>query len=37
MYAYVLDGKGPDKVTLPDVYSYTPVGGLIPLSKCVDA
>ena len=21
MYAYVLDGKGPDKVTLPDVYS----------------
>lgn len=33
MYAYVLDGKGPDKVTLPDVYSYTPVGGLIPLSK----
>lgn len=33
MYAYVLDGKGPDKVTLPDVYSYTPIGGLIPLSK----
>ena len=33
MYAYVLDGKGPDKVTLPDVYSYTPVGGLIPLPK----
>lgn len=33
MYAYVLDGKGPDKVTLPDVYSYTPVGGLIPLSN----
>ena len=29
MYAYVLDGK----VTLPDVYSYTPIGGLIPLSK----
>ena len=33
IYAYVLDGKGPDKVTLPDVYSYTPIGGLIPLSK----
>lgn len=33
MYVYVLDGNGPDKVTLPDVYSYTPVGGLIPLSK----
>lgn len=33
MYAYVLDGKGPDKITLPDVYSYTPIGGLIPLSK----
>ena len=33
MYAYALNGNGPDKVTLPDVYSYTPVGGLIPLSK----
>lgn len=33
MYAYVLDEKGPDKITLPDIYSYTPVGGLIPLSK----
>ena len=33
MYAYVLNGKGPDKITLPDVYSYTPVGGLVPLSK----
>ena len=26
-------GKVADKVTLPDVYSYTPVGGLIPLSN----
>ena len=33
MYAYVLDGKGPDELTLPDVYSYSPVGGLIPLPK----
>lgn len=33
MYAYVLDGKGPEKITLPDVYSYTPVGGVISLPK----
>lgn len=33
MYAYVSAGNRPDKVTLPDVYSYTPVGGLIPLGK----
>lgn len=33
MYAYVLDDKGPEKITLPDVYSYTPVGGLIALPK----
>ena len=33
MYAYALDEKGPEKITLPDAYSYTPVGGLIPLSK----
>ncbi|WP_253288638.1 TadE/TadG family type IV pilus assembly protein [Blautia sp. MSJ-19] len=31
MYAYVLDGSGPEEITLPDVYRYTPVGGLIPL------
>ena len=24
---------GRDKVTLPDIYSYTPIGGLIPLAK----
>lgn len=33
MYAYVLDGKGPEKITLPDLYSYTPVGGLTVLPK----
>lgn len=33
MYAYVLDGKGPEEITLPDVYSYTPPGGIIPLPK----
>lgn len=33
MYAYVLDGKGTEEITLPDVYSYTPVGGVIPLPK----
>lgn len=31
MYAYVLDGKGPAELTFPDVYSYQPVGGLLPL------
>lgn len=33
MYAYVLDGKGPEEITLPDFYSYTPVGALVPLPK----
>lgn len=33
MYAYVLDGSAPDEITLPDAYSYTPVGALVPLSK----
>lgn len=33
MYAYVLDGKGPEEITLPDVYSYTPVGALVPLPR----
>ena len=33
MYAYVADGNGPDEITLPDVYSYSPVGALIPLPK----
>lgn len=33
MYAYVADGNGPEEITLPDVYSYSPVGALIPLPK----
>lgn len=33
MYAYRTDGTGTDEITLPDVYSYTPVSGLIPLPK----
>lgn len=31
MYAYVIDGGGLDEITLPDVYSYKPIGGLVPL------
>ena len=31
MYAYVLDGKGEKEITLPDVYVYRPVSGLLPL------
>lgn len=31
MYAYVLEGSGPEEITLPDVYSYKPIGGVIPL------
>ena len=33
MYAYALDEKGPEEITFPDIYSYTPVGGVIPLPK----
>ena len=33
MYAYVLDGSGVEEITLPDIYSYQPVGGIIPLPK----
>lgn len=33
MYAYVLDGTGVDEITLPDVYSYEPMGGLVSLPK----
>lgn len=33
MYAYALDEKGPEEITFPDIYSYTPVGGLIPLPE----
>ena len=31
MYAYVLDESGPKEVSLPDIYSYKPIGGLISL------
>ena len=31
MYAYVLDRSGPDNITLPDFYTYEPIGGLVPL------
>lgn len=31
MYAYILDGSGPDNITLPDFYTYEPIGGLVPL------
>lgn len=33
MYAYSTDGAGTDEITLPDIYSYTPVSGLVPLPK----
>lgn len=31
MYAYVAGGNGVEEITLPDVYKYKPIGGLIPL------
>lgn len=31
MYAYVLNESGPEEVTLPDIYTYKPIGGLISL------
>ena len=31
MYAYVVGGDGVEEITLPDVYKYKPIGGLIPL------
>lgn len=33
MYAYVLNDNGPDEVTLPDVYAYEPIGGIVSLPK----
>lgn len=33
MYAYVLEGNGAEEITLPDIYTYTPVGGLFALPK----
>lgn len=33
IYAYGAGGSGAETITLPDVYSYQPIGGLIPLPK----
>ena len=33
MYAYALDGSGVEEITLPDVYSFKPVSGMLPLPK----
>lgn len=33
MYAYAVEGTGINEITLPDVYAYTPVSGLISLPK----
>ncbi len=33
MYAYALDGSGVEEITIPDVYSYKPVGGIVPLPR----
>lgn len=33
MYAYVPNGNGMEEVTLRDIYSYEPVGGIVPLPK----
>lgn len=33
MYAYLPDGGGPEEITLPDIYAYEPIGGLVPLPK----
>ena len=33
MYAYRTDGNGPEEITIPDVYSYQPASGIIPLPK----
>ena len=33
MYAFQADGKGTEEITLPDVYAYQPVGGLVFLPK----
>lgn len=35
MYAYVLDGAGTEEIILPDLYTYHPVGGVIPLGDVV--
>ncbi len=33
MYAYTSGEKGMEELTLPDIYAYQPIGGLVPLPK----
>lgn len=33
MYAYLPEGGGREEIILPDIYSYEPIGGLVPLPK----
>lgn len=33
MYAYGTSGNGPKELLIPDLYSYQPIGGLLPLRK----
>lgn len=35
MYAYLPGGDSVDDITLPDIYTYKPFGGLIPLPNVV--
>lgn len=35
MYAYLTGGSSAENITLPDIYTYKPFGGLIPLSGVV--
>ena len=35
MYAYLTGESGAEDITLPDIYSYEPFGGLVPLPKVV--
>lgn len=33
MYAYILNETGTEEITLPDIYAYQPIGGLVSLPK----
>ena len=35
MYAYLTGESSAEDITLPDIYSYEPFGGLVPLPKVV--
>ena len=35
MYACLVGDNGPENITLPDIYTYKPFGGLLPLSGVV--